>query len=112
MTPAGEITEAALADLGLIRSVAAGYGVRIAPDLLAAVQRQRAEAMQALADGQLVYGVNTGMGALSKVRLTERQQRFSPAQPAAGAGHGRSAVAGRAGGTSGHHGPAADVPVR
>ena len=76
MTPAGEITEAALADLGLIRSVAAGYGVRIAPDLLAAVQRQRAEAMQALADGQLVYGVNTGMGALSKVRLTERQQRF------------------------------------
>ena len=75
MTSAGEITEAAIADLGLIRSVAAGHGVRIAPDLLAAVQRQRAEATTALADGRLVYGVNTGMGALSSVRLTEQQQR-------------------------------------
>ncbi len=75
MTSAGEITEAAIADLGLIRSVASGHGVRIAPDLLAAVQRQRAEATTALADGRLVYGVNTGMGALSSVRLTEQQQR-------------------------------------
>jgi histidine ammonia-lyase len=75
VTPAGEITQAALADLGLIRSVAAGYSVRIAPDLLAAVRRQRAEATTALADGRLVYGVNTGMGALSKMRLTEQQQR-------------------------------------
>jgi histidine ammonia-lyase len=70
-----EITEAGAADLGLIRSVAAGYGVRIAPDLLAVVRRQRAEAVAALADGRLVYGVNTGMGALSSVRLTEQQQR-------------------------------------
>ncbi len=70
-----EITEARLADPGLIRSVAAGYGVRIAPDLLAAVRQRRAEAMRALADGRLVYGVNTGMGALSSVRLTEQQQR-------------------------------------
>ena len=55
--------------------MAAGHDVRIAPDLLAAVQRQRAEATTALADGRLVYGVNTGMGALSSVRLTEQQQR-------------------------------------
>jgi histidine ammonia-lyase len=63
------------ADLGLIRSVAAGRAVRIEPSLLAAVRRQRADALAALADGRLVYGVNTGMGALSSVRLTEQQQR-------------------------------------
>jgi histidine ammonia-lyase len=63
------------ADLGLIRSVAAGRAVRIEPSLLAAVRRQRAEALAALADGRLVYGVNTGMGALSSVLLTEQQQR-------------------------------------
>jgi histidine ammonia-lyase len=70
-----EITEAGAADLGLIRTVAAGCGVRIAPELLAAIQRQRASALRALADGRLVYGVNTGMGALSSVRLTDPQQR-------------------------------------
>jgi histidine ammonia-lyase len=75
MTPAGEIAFGGDADLGLIRSVAAGDGVSIVPDLLAAVRRQRAQAMAALADGRLVYGVNTGMGALSSVRLTEQQQR-------------------------------------
>ena len=75
MRPVLEITEAGATDLGLIRSVADGYGVRIGPGLLAVVQRQRAEAMVALADGRLVYGVNTGMGALSAVRLTEQQQR-------------------------------------
>ena len=69
MTRVLEITEAGVADLGLIRSVAAGRGVRIAPDLLAAIQRQRASALRALADGRLVYGVNTGMGALSPVRV-------------------------------------------
>ena len=72
MTPALEITGA---DPGQIRAVAAGRTVRIGPGRLAAVRRQRAEAAQALADGRLVYGVNTGMGALSSVRLTERQQR-------------------------------------
>jgi histidine ammonia-lyase len=75
MTQVLEITEAGAADLGLIRSVAAGCGVRIAPELLTAIQRQRASALRALADGRLVYGVNTGMGALSSVRLTGPQQR-------------------------------------
>ncbi len=75
MTPALEITEAGDPDLGLIRAVAAGQAVRIGPELLAAVRRQRAEATAALADGRLVYGVNTGMGALSSVRLTGPQQR-------------------------------------
>jgi histidine ammonia-lyase len=75
MRPVLEITGAAAADLGLIRSVAAGSGVRIAPEVLGAVRQRRAEAMRALSDGRLVYGVNTGMGALSTVRLTEEQQR-------------------------------------
>ncbi len=75
MTSAGEIAFGGDADLGLIRAVAAGCRVSIVPEVLAAVRRQRAEAVAALADGRLVYGVNTGMGALSSVRLTEQQQR-------------------------------------
>ena len=75
MRPAAEISAASRADPGLIRAVAAGQDVRIEPALLAAVRRQRAGALRALAGGQLVYGVNTGMGALSSVRLTEPQQR-------------------------------------
>jgi len=68
------ITEAGRADLGLIRAVAAGQAVSIGPGLLEAVQRRCTEARRALRDGQPVYGVNTGMGALSSVRLTEQQQ--------------------------------------
>ncbi len=69
------ITEAGGADLGLIRAVAAGRAVGIAPDLCSAVQQRCERARRALGDGRLVYGVNTGMGALSSVRLTEQQQR-------------------------------------
>jgi histidine ammonia-lyase len=75
MTAALEITAARHADLGLIRAVAAGRAVTIGPDLLEAVQQRCAEARQVLRDGRPVYGVNTGMGALSSVRLTEEQQR-------------------------------------
>jgi histidine ammonia-lyase len=69
-----EITEAGDQDLGLIRAVADGQAVRVAPGLLAAVQRRCDEARRALRDGRPVYGVNTGMGALAGVRLTDRQQ--------------------------------------
>ena len=72
--PALAIARAGDADLGLIRAVAAGQPVSIGPDLLAAVQQRCEQARQALRDGQPVYGVNTGMGALSSVRLTEQQQ--------------------------------------
>ena len=74
MRPALAITEAGSADLGLVRAVAAGQAVSIAPALLATVQQHCSRARQALHDGRPVYGVNTGMGALSSVRLTERQQ--------------------------------------
>jgi histidine ammonia-lyase len=59
----------------LIRAVAAGRRVAIAPGLLEAVQRSCEQARQELRGGQPVYGVNTGLGALSSVRLTEEQQR-------------------------------------
>ncbi|HEX7267496.1 MAG TPA: aromatic amino acid lyase, partial [Streptosporangiaceae bacterium] len=72
--PALEITEAGDPDLGLIRAVAAGRAVSIGPGLLDMVQQRCTEARQALRDGRPVYGVNTGMGALSAVRLTEQQQ--------------------------------------
>ena len=72
--PALTITQAAGPDLGLIRAVADGRAVSIGPDLLARVQQRCTEARQALRDGRLVYGVNTGMGALAGVRLTEHQQ--------------------------------------
>jgi histidine ammonia-lyase len=74
VTPALAVTEAGAADLGLIRAVAAGQAVSIGPTLLEAVQERCTQARQALRDGQTVYGVNTGMGALSSVRLTEQQQ--------------------------------------
>ena len=74
MMPALAITEAGDADLGLIRAVAAGQAVSIGPGLLETVQQRCTQARQALRDGQTVYGVNTGMGALSSVRLTEQQQ--------------------------------------
>ena len=72
--PALEITQAGRADFGLIRAAAAGQPVSIGPDLLAAVQRRCERARRALRDGRPVYGVNTGMGALSSVLLTEQQQ--------------------------------------
>ena len=68
------ITAAADLDPGLIRRVAAGEGVTIAAALLAEVGRRCAAAREVLRRGDPVYGVNTGMGALAGVRLTEAEQ--------------------------------------
>ena len=46
----------------------------IEPAVLETVQQRCDQARAALRDGRTVYGVNTGMGALSGVRLTDRQQ--------------------------------------
>jgi histidine ammonia-lyase len=62
-------------DLSLIRAIAAGQAVSFEPALLDAVRKRREQALAALRDGRLVYGVNTGMGKLSTIRLTEAQQR-------------------------------------
>ena len=68
---------AAPGDLGpeLIRQVAAGDGVTIGPGVARALAERRAVVLAALAGGEPVYGVNTGLGALSGIRLTEAQQR-------------------------------------
>lgn len=65
------------ADLGpgLIREVAAGRGLRLAPGLAREVDRRCRQARAVLREGAPVYGVNTGMGLLSGVRLTAAQQR-------------------------------------
>ena len=49
--------------------------VELAPALLDRLAAIRTAALHALASGRPVYGVNTGMGAMSKVRLTEDEQR-------------------------------------
>ena len=69
-----EITRAAGLGPELILEIAAGQPVRLAPALLDEVDRQGAAAREVLNRGDPVYGVNTGMGALSGVRLTEREQ--------------------------------------
>ncbi len=72
--PVIEIAEGGDADLGLIRAIAAGQAVGIGADLLELVRQRCAQARQALASGRPVYGVNTGMGALSGIPLTQQQQ--------------------------------------
>ena len=62
-------------DLALIRAIASGQAVRIEPASLDVVRQRREQALAALRGGRLVYGVNTGMGKLSSVRLNEEQQR-------------------------------------
>jgi histidine ammonia-lyase len=49
--------------------------VELAPELLERIAVIRAAGLHTLASGRAVYGVNTGMGNLSKVRLTEDEQR-------------------------------------
>jgi len=61
-------------DARRIREVAAGRLIELAPGLLAGVDRQCRAAREVLAGGDPVYGVNTGMGALSGVPLTGPEQ--------------------------------------
>jgi histidine ammonia-lyase len=76
MTPRSVSLIATAADLdpALICRIAAGQGVEIEPALLDEVGRSCAEARRVLRRGDPVYGVNTGMGALVGVRLTEAEQ--------------------------------------
>jgi histidine ammonia-lyase len=52
-------TITAVPDLSLIRAIAAGEAVRIEPGALDVVRQCREQALAALRDGRLVYGVNT-----------------------------------------------------
>ncbi len=69
-----EIAQPGDLDAGRIREIAAGRLIELAPALLAGVDRQCRAAREVLAAGDPVYGVNTGMGALSGVRLTDAEQ--------------------------------------
>ena len=59
----------------LIRRISAGQNVTIGDRLAHEVSASCAAARQVLARGEPVYGVTTGMGALSGVALTAEQQR-------------------------------------
>jgi histidine ammonia-lyase len=48
--------------------------IELAPALLDRLAVIRSDLLRSLATGRPVYGVNTGMGALSKIRLTEDEQ--------------------------------------
>jgi len=72
--PPAALSTAADLDPTLIAQIAAGRAVAIEPGLLAQVRRNCAQARAVLRRGLPVYGVNTGMGALSQVRLTEAEQ--------------------------------------
>jgi histidine ammonia-lyase len=73
-TPAIVIAAPGDLDAGLIRGIAAGQRIELAPTLLADVDRRCRAAREVLRSGDPVYGVNTGMGALAGVRLTEPEQ--------------------------------------
>jgi histidine ammonia-lyase len=70
-----ELTSAADLDAAAVRRISEGLDVRLAPALASVVQAQRDKATAVLSSDAAVYGVNTGMGALSKVRLTEAEQQ-------------------------------------
>jgi histidine ammonia-lyase len=59
----------------LIRRIAAGQNVTIGSQLAGEITGSCAAARQVLERGEPVYGVTTGMGALSGVTLTAAQQR-------------------------------------
>lgn len=71
------IAIASAAELGIeqIRSLAySPEDVELAADLVDELERSRAAMLSALALGSAVYGVNTGMGALAGMRLSEADQ--------------------------------------
>jgi histidine ammonia-lyase len=76
MTDVHPLAAAADLDARLIGQLASGQlrSVTLAPALLRQLGAQRAAALRVLAGGQPVYGVTTGMGALSGVRLTQAEQ--------------------------------------
>jgi histidine ammonia-lyase len=61
-------------DAEMIRQIAAGAQVELGRGALDVVAASAAAARRVLAAGPAVYGVSTGMGALSSVRLTEAEQ--------------------------------------
>lgn len=74
MQPARILHTAADLDTATVREVCTGLPIRLAPELVSQIQAQCDSARAALRGGTPVYGVNTGMGALSAVRLSDTEQ--------------------------------------
>jgi histidine ammonia-lyase len=75
MGPYLELTSAADLGAAAVRRISGGLEVRLAPVLASEMQAQCDRARAVLHSEAAVYGVNTGMGALSSVRLTDAKQR-------------------------------------
>ena len=75
MTAIRRLGSAADLDAATVRQVSAGALVSIEPALANFVQAHCDQARAALSSGAAVYGVTTGMGALSGVLLTDAEQR-------------------------------------
>ncbi|MET3806300.1 histidine ammonia-lyase [Nakamurella sp. UYEF19] len=69
-----EVNGPADLDQAAIAAVAVGRRIHLTPALLERIGARRVEVLAALQDGRAVYGVNTGMGAQSSIRLTADQQ--------------------------------------
>lgn len=69
-------------DLGAVEilAVACGSRLELTEDLVLHINTQRATVLEALSDPHPVYGINTGMGAASSLRLSEEQQRSHQAR--------------------------------
>lgn len=86
MRPLVAVDRAEDLDGTAVLAVAAGAGIVLGADLLERVASRRGEVLDALREGPDVYGVTTGMGALSDTRLTVEEQ----------AGHSRRLMLARA----------------
>ena len=62
-------------DAATIRQVSAGLQIRLGQGLAGQVQAQCDLARATLRGGKAVYGVNTGMGALASIRLSDAEQQ-------------------------------------
>jgi histidine ammonia-lyase len=69
------IDAAADLDAAAIRQVSAGLQIRLGPALVTQLQAQCELGRAALRSGAEAYGVTSGMGALSSVRLSDAEQR-------------------------------------
>jgi len=69
-----EVTRAGDLDRAALLEIAAGRSLRLSPQVLDDVAARRVDVEAALAGGVPVYGVTTGLGALSDVALTAGEQ--------------------------------------
>ncbi|XVV16786.1 aromatic amino acid lyase [Actinoplanes sp. CA-131856] len=85
-----KITRPADLDRSAVAAIAGGAAPELSGDLLEGLAASRASALADLAGDEPVYGVNTGMGALSGVRLDAEAQKR----------HQNTLMAGRAAGSA------------